>query len=166
MSIKFGRGRKAKARLSEIENRVSIDSENNNLASRMKFNFSYFDQDQANGPGQNFEDWSEKQKNDFYQKLIEFSQKSIEEWKRDGNLKIYGNFPKPDKTDFKEPQHTPFEAQWGRFRLGGKLRLAGFVLDGERDNTLQEGSRFRFCSNTFYVVFLDENHVFYKSKQR
>lgn len=63
---------------------------------------------------------------------------------RDGKkFAIYGDFPK--NSDFTHPKGIPEDAEWARIHLGGKEVLAGHVVD-----------------NTFYAVFLDGNHGFFK----
>lgn len=49
----------------------------------------------------------------------------------------------------------------GRFRLDWAGRLCGFVIPRELDGQAHPKGR-RCCANTFYVVFLDEHHRFYK----
>ena len=74
---------------------------------------------------------------------------------------IYDNFPIPAKTDFKEPRNVPLEARWARFRLGGKIRLVGFIIPETYHDREHETTKMRWDINTFYIVFLDENHRFW-----
>ena len=156
---------KRQARFEEIS-QCSIFDEHNDIASRMKFNFSFFDFDQAEGPGQILENWKFVQQSHLYKQLVEYSKKSMKYWESQKRLTIYGNFPNKNKTDFKLPVYIPIEAQWGRFRLSAKSRLVGFTLPEEFSNNSQRDTPFNFCSNTFYVVFLDKNHKFYKVEQK
>lgn len=144
---------------------ASILNAGNNLANRMKFNFSFFDGTQAPDPGQLFEDWPEIQRKQLLQKMVDFSKDSIFYWKTQGVLVVYGAFPSQN-SDFIQPKYVPIEAEWGRFRLGAKLRLVGFVLPDEESNKVQNNTDYRFCTNTFYVVFLDKNHKFYKVEKK
>jgi hypothetical protein len=59
-------------------------------------------------------------------------------------IDIYGSFPVA-KSDYSHPKQVPEDAQWGRIHIDGVHILAG-----------------HFVENTFYVVFLDDNHSFYK----
>jgi len=63
-----------------------------------------------------------------------------------GAIVIYGSFP-DNKSDFYHPKHVPEDAQWGRVHIDGTHILAGHFVD-----------------STFYIVFLDNNHAFYKVK--
>jgi hypothetical protein len=67
------------------------------------------------------------------------------------------------KTDFKFPKRTvPHQARWGRFRLGAKARLIGFVVPDEYRVKIHSGTNMKFDCNTFYAVFLDRDHTFWK----
>lgn len=82
-----------------------------------------------------------------------------------GGLKVleyYGDFP--DNSDFKHPKHVPADAHWARFRLGNKVRLVGFVISKDALKNMPEEEQEKFCHNTFYVVFLDKDHKFYKTE--
>ncbi len=60
----------------------------------------------------------------------------------------------------------PIEAKWGRFRLKSKVRLVGFVIPEEFHDKIHEKTGLRFDKNTFYVVFLDKEHKFYKVEKQ
>lgn len=62
-------------------------------------------------------------------------------------FKIYGGFPPPDKTDFSHPSQVPPDAQWACMHIAGEPCLIGHVVD-----------------NTFFLVFLDQHHKFWKSE--
>ena len=81
--------------------------------------------------------------------------------KRQHILEIYDRYPA--KSEFIEPKTVPHQARWARFRLEGKVRLIGFVLPNDYDGQEHVGTKRRFDCNTFYVVFLDQNHLFYKT---
>ncbi|MGK0290979.1 MAG: hypothetical protein ACI86H_002443, partial [bacterium] len=81
--------------------------------------------------------------------------------KKQHTLEIYGNFPLRSK--FKHPTYIPHQVQWARFRLENLVRLIGFVIPNEYNGEVHEGTKQKFDSNTFYVVFLDQNHEFYQS---
>lgn len=144
---------------------ASLESESNDLSSRSKFNFSYFVRQDA---GQGFEQWSSDQQTKLFQKLVSFSQFPLTHWRRErvggsgrSVLEIYGKFP--NNSDFHPPKAIPHEVEWGRFRLGGSERLIGFVLPHVFSDREHPRTKVRFDCNTFYVVFLDENHCFYKT---
>lgn len=147
--------------------KVSIEDKCDYIARKCKFNFSYFDHTQE--PAQNFSDWSNEQLLKLLWKLHEYSKESLLHWqkmpvgKKSGHvLEIYKSFP--NKSDFSHPKHVPHQAQWGRFRLEGSVRLVGFTIPDDFKNIEQNSSGFKFCTNTFYVVFLDKDHRFYKTK--
>lgn len=144
---------------------TSVEAENNTLAEKCKFNFAYFDVQPA---GQSFADWTEEQRLKLFDKLRDFSRESLLHWrsmpsgKKSGSvLAIYGGFPK--NSDFQHPKHVPHEVEWGRFRLESAVRLIGFVLPNRYQNVLHATSGKPFDCNTFYVVFLDADHRFYRT---
>lgn len=158
---KFGNSKKQKYLDSIPE--YELRSPACNLSERCKFNFSYIDFEQE--PSTSFNDWDAGNLVRFLNKLKELSRCSLKYWKtqRYGQgsvLSVYGSFPK--KSDFIHPKHVPLDVLWARFRFEGDLRLVGFVVPDGFDGQLDEPSNQRFCRNTFYAVFLDEEHNFYK----
>lgn len=145
---------------------ASIEEVSDILAQKTKFNFSYFINDNA---GQDFRDWTQKQLYELFDKLKEYSKFPLSHWKRQklGNYSLFVNYNQfPTDTDFTLPKSIPHQAIWSRFRLEGDSRLIGFVIPSEFKDKEQHTSGFRFDTNTFYVVFLDEHHNFYKQKNR
>jgi hypothetical protein len=145
---------------------ASIDLPDDTLASRCKFNFSYFDKQDA---GQAFDEWQDGQLAKLLDKLKDYCKESLSYWqkvplgKSGSVLAIYGGFPQ--RSDFTLPKHVPHQALWGRFRLEQAVRLVGFVLpDDYRNKSHSSGNA--FDCNTFYVVFLDANHAFYKTEAK
>lgn len=145
--------------------KASLEAESDDLVSRCKFNFSYLDFSQP--AGQTFEDWEKKDLVHLMNKIKEYCRKPLSYWKnqRIGHgsntvLEVYGAFPK--NSDFIHPQYVPHEVLWARFRLEAKVRLIGFVLPPEYHNKKHPKEDWYFDCNTFYVVFLDINHRFYK----
>jgi hypothetical protein len=61
----------------------------------------------------------------------------------------YGNFPHDSVTEFRHPAHVPEDALWARIHITGKQCVVGHIV-----------------RNVFYIVFLDKDHGFYKSKLR
>lgn len=144
----------------------SIESESSTLATKCKFNFAYFD---VQKNSQSFEDWTEKQRTDLFNKLKAYSSESLQHWKatqigkKTGKvLSIYGEFPQ--NSDLQRPKHVPHDVEWGRFRLDYSSRLVGFILPEKYDEIKHKKTGKMFDCNTFYIVFLDENHCFCKSK--
>lgn len=142
----------------------SVEAVNDLLSARCKFNFAYFEVQPA---GQSFDDWTDDQLRKLLTKLQEYSRESLLHWRgvpigrKSGNvLSVYGGFPK--NSDFTHPKHVPHEVEWGRFRLDYSVRLVGFVLPNRYDDLEHSRTRKRFDCNTFYVVFLDSEHRFYK----
>ena len=165
---KFG-NTKTERFLKELSELPSMEGKNNDLTLRSKFNFSYFDSSQD--CGQNFHDLSIKQLCDLLIKLKNYTTKPLGYWmnQRAGSgslkiLEIYGGFPKI--SDFTRPKHVPHQAQWGRFRLGSKFRLAGFLVPSELHKTPHVKTLELFDKNTFYIVFLDRDHRFYLTEKK
>lgn len=157
--------KKKEAFLANIPN-VSLNNQTNDLAERCKFNFSYFvNNDPA---GQDFKEWDQNELVKLLEKLKEYSKFPLSHWKTQtvGNYSVlvnYGAFPK-EKSDFKEPKHIPLEIEWCRFHLENKPRLIGFVVPERYHKKEQRKDGFLFDKNTFYIVFLDKKHLFYKTK--
>lgn len=113
------------------------------------FSFKYLvDNDDV---GQSLKDWAaagERLLLGLLQKMLHISTLTILEAQQDGTLKIYGDFPSVKNTDFKCPPQLAGEKSWGVIlNIGGqKPRAAGFLR-----------------GNTFYVVYLDKDHRFWKS---
>lgn len=148
--------------------RASIELESDNLTIKCKFNFAYFTKQAA---GQSFEEWDRLQLTKFLDKLKDYSQQPLVHWmnQRIGSkngrvLSLYDEFPK--HSEFTHPDHVPHQARWGRFRLESAARLIGFVLPGTFADKAHPKTGVRFDCNTFYVVFLDANHKFYKTETK
>ncbi|MCB4751220.1 MAG: hypothetical protein LGB55_07200 [Sulfurovum sp.] len=145
---------------------ISLNSEENDLAKRCKFNFSYFVNDDE--AGQNFTDWTHADLIKLFEKLKEYSKAPLENWTREkvgrySVLVIYGPFP--ENSHFKEPKHIPIEAQWCRIHLENKPRLIGFIIPDKFNGVEQGRGGYKLDSNVFYVVFLDKDHKFYPTKK-
>lgn len=146
----------------------SIEDSSDELTIRCKFNFHYMDFSQP--AGQQFNEWSKDQLVKLLDKLKNYSTMPLTYWltqaqrvgKRSHNvLEIYGTFPA--KSDFTHPKYVPHQAQWARFRVENLVRLIGFVLPKEFNTKIHSKTNERFDCNTFYAVFLDKDHKFYKN---
>lgn len=170
MSKKFRNKKKDKF----LKSIPQSDIETSKIEQRCKFNFSYFDASQS--AGQDFSDWNNKQGlnslSELLKKIKEYTKHPLSHWQNEraggGGLKIlayYGKFP--PNSDFKHPIYIPHDVIWARFRLGNKVRLIGFVIPDKfaKDDCLNQNREFRFDNNTFYVVFLDKDHRFYKTEK-
>ncbi len=143
---------------------ISLEQDENNLTERCKFNFSYFDV-QPN-ISQDFKDWNKNELVKLLNKLKEYSNFSLNHWKQEKTGKyplftIYGNFP--TNTDFKIPKHIPIEAQWARFHMENKIRLVGFTIPSSYIDKVHHKTKILYDLNTFYIVYLDKEHKFYKT---
>ena len=142
----------------------SLDSSDNEITSRCKFNFSYF---HPVKPAQDFQDWTKEQLEDLLNKIKEYSKHPLSYWRNQSSgrlFTVYEEYPK--NTDFPRPRHVPLEAQWARFRLESKIRLVGFIIPGNLNTKIHPVTKCNFDCNTFYVVFLDANHQFYKTEKK
>lgn len=140
-----------------------------NIVNKCKFNFSYFDKSQQ--AGQDFSEWTHEQLIKLFNKLKEYSREPLTYWRNKEigsgkhRGKVFVEYPYfPRNSNFTHPKHVPHQASWSRFRLEGHARLVGFIIPSEYQDTLVGKTNFRFDCNTFYVVFLDKNHLFWKIK--
>jgi hypothetical protein len=148
MSSKFGQNKFKKQSTSE---RIVNTRTERSVAKEKQlicFNFKDFDYNQC-PPGQTHNEWQDiKLLSAFFDKLYQLSDKSITEAQQHNMITIYKEFP--PKSDFNIPKYIKGSVHWAVIKdIGGqKARAAGYV-DG----------------NTFYVVFLDKDHLFYKMKK-
>lgn len=133
------------------------------VSGKLSFSFKYFDGSQA--AGQDFKDWTNKQKQELLEKLRDYSRESKRHWlhQRVGSgglklLEIYGQFPR--NTDFKYPVHVPEDVRWARFRMESAMRLVGFFVNED------DARNFNLSTDIFYIVFLDKDHRFYKLEKQ
>lgn len=140
-----------------------------NVAARMKFNFSFVQDDQEQNGFAPFSKLSQEQKDMLFKKLQDFSRHSRGELEkmpvgagkhRQNVLAVYHDFP--TKSNAIRPKSVPVEADWARLRLESDFRLCGFFVPNELDGKEHEIYKVRFDKNTFYVVFIDPEHNFYQ----
>ncbi|MFM5009233.1 hypothetical protein ACEUB7_12080 [Aeromonas veronii] len=142
------------------------DIETSGIANKCSFNFHYFSPSHG---GQTLDEWNEMQGacslNSLMKKLVSFCASPLSYWEHEragaGGLKVLSYYPSfPEKSSFQRPNCVPHDARWGRFRLGNKLRLAGFSIPSQNHGKLDKAGNI-LSSNIFYVVYLDMNHEFY-----
>lgn len=117
----------------------------------LTFSFRDLDQTQPKKKPETAELW---QKLELFPTLItrlkELSNLTRDEACNQQQIKIYGDFPSKDKTDFVAPNYIDKHVAWGVIEgLGGVPRVAGYM-----------------SGNTFFIVFLDSNHKFWKSEKK
>ncbi|MFZ4965894.1 hypothetical protein ACL9RJ_16690 [Pseudomonas sp. Mn2068] len=160
--------RDSRHKKSFIENFPISSLESHDIRSRCKFNFSFFDDTQKEAAS--FSDLSEGSLVILMDKIRAYSREPLNFWRNErcgsASLKVladYGNFPA--KSDFTHPKSVPHDVNWARFRLENMVRLIGFTIPGEMNFTLLDKNGFTFDKNTFYVVFIDLEHKFYRTKE-
>ncbi len=113
------------------------------------FNISFQYLDTTQKYGSSFKDW---QKCGWLSKMLEtlhsYCGKPLKTQFSEYKFKAYDGFPQKDKTEFKCPPNIPEDAHWARIHILNKAVVVG-----------------HYVRNTFYVVFLDKNHKFYKSEK-
>ncbi len=149
-------------KINELSKSFILDDKEDKLSSRCKFNFHYFS---PSCGGQDFKEWVHADLIKLLNKLKNYSENNLKYWETQGVLKIYGNFPS-NHTDFVEPKNIPIDVKWGRFRFENKVRLAGFVIPNTKYDEIHKETNYRFDTNTFYVVYLDKYHKFYKTEKK
>lgn len=157
---KFGNRRKKQA-LQQMD-RASLEDDANDLTTRCKFNFSYFDNSQL--AGQDFSDLPENKLHNLINSLKEFCKCPLLYWEHQGTLVMYNKFPL--SSEFIHPKHIPHQACWGRFRLGSKIRLVGFTIPLTLHQTPHRITKEFFDKNTFYIAFIDKDHLFWKTERK
>lgn len=155
---------KKQARLKQIEQAhlEELFLEAKKLEGLTKFCFAYYDHSQEYS--KSVEQFQEKNfLVETVNKLVEFGKHPLIYWRQQFATRKsrifteYGDFP-VKKSWFKNPTHVPHNIIWARFRLNNLLRLAGFIIpNDEKSKSIYQ------CldKNTFYVVFLDDDHKFY-----
>jgi len=158
-----------------LNSRPTTSIETSDIAQKCKFSLAYFTPDQD--AAQSFTDWQgdagAATLTTLMEKLKEYTKQPLNYWENQraggGSLKVlarYGDFPK--KSAFSHPAHVPHDVVWARFRLAQKVRLIGFVIPetlADKDYQDSKGRRYRYDSNTFYIVFFDKEHQFYQMEK-
>lgn len=130
------------------------------LAKFSKFSFAFLQtQDNKN--------WKSQQLSEIFVKLANFSQFELLHWCAENIYTIYGE-EYPPKSKLPKPNSIPDGVKWGRFILGSKPRLCGFVIPENQNGQsyLINGKTYFLDTNTFYVVFLDFEHEFWPVEKK
>ena len=164
---KFTNSRKGPKILAMQKAAISIVDSVCDNGNRFKINFSYLDETQQFGKA--ITKLKPKDAQDILTFCKDNGDKSLEELgrQRQGGASLctyenYTDFPSSN-TKFKEPKNIPVGVHWGRLRLRGKARLAGFTVPGHLDGTRNDKGN-KLDKNTFYVVFIDLEHKFYSNR--
>ena len=132
---------------STLENKKNISVHNNSTKGNFKVSFAHLDNTQKFGSG--YKDW---QKEGLLSKMFETLQgyccSPLLEQIDGTKFTKYGDFPPKEVNEFDYPSHVPEDACWARIHITGPAILAGHVVE-----------------DTFYVVFLDKTHKFYKTRR-
>lgn len=165
---RFKNNPRAQSKITDIASIASLDSKTDKITERCKFNFHYFHyQDEVS---QKFEEWDHNELSKLLNKLKNYSEKSLDAWSKTAIggksfnvLEIYDYFP--SNTDFTKPKHIPEEVKWARFRLEQKVRLIGFVIPDNYEGEMHDTTGVFYDTNTFYIVYLDRDHRFWKTEE-
>ena len=142
---------------------TSLDDQKDLLTVRCKFNFHYLSTTPPAAPINSNGD-------SLLKHLKVFSEHPLSYWEKQRHggsrnnfyLVYYDTFPPSHKTLFNYPKCVPADVRWARFILSGKQRLIGFVIPEDKNGTIHPGTRILFDNNTFYCVFIDLKHEFWK----
>ena len=118
----------------------------------MTFSCKDIDETQLSYNPQSFESWAaDDMLKTFFERLKNLSKLTRDEALRQTQIKIYGDFPPNDKTDFSHPAHVDPNASWAVIKAvgGQKGTVAGYIVE-----------------STFYIVFLDKEHRFWVSSKK
>ncbi|WPN52433.1 hypothetical protein QMK52_26640 [Pseudomonas sp. P9_2] len=153
-------------RVSFLDSFVEIKLSNGDIRERCRFNFSYFDDTQLHASA--FSSLSTEEMSSFFEKLRHYSKSSLNFWRNERcggarGLRVLADYDSfPENSDFTHPKFVPIDARWGRFRMENFTRLVGFTIPGLLGSEAPKKDGFPFDMNTFYIVFIDLNHRFYK----
>ena len=124
------------------ESPIKGQSLNNNSLNKFDENFRFSFQFLDRTQGQSLEEWNENGNLlKMNQTLLAYCNEPIKK-QFNRNFKEYGEFPK--KSGFTPPKYIDDDVNWASLHITGKVVLGGFIYN-----------------NTFFIVFLDEEHKFY-----
>ena len=119
----------------------------NEIQENFNVSFQYLDTTQKYGSS--FADW---QRCGWLSKMLDTLQgycgKPLVQQFDNYKFKAYTGFPPPEKTEFNRPENIPLDAHWARIHILNRAVVVG-----------------HYVGNTFYVVFLDKTHKFWKSER-
>ncbi len=120
----------------------------------LTFSFKDLDNTQPIYDPQSIESWNRDDLlKPFMERLKELSRLTRDEAtiQQQPQIKIYGGFPPPDKTEFSHPQHVNENVEWAVIKKikGQKGVVAGYLIE-----------------STFYIVFFDKDHKFWISEKK
>lgn len=144
MAKKFTKDKKASIITQTlIDKKSTTDFPVNNF----KVSFQYLDTSQKYGSG--FKHWQSTGMLSCAMEVLRgFCCRPLMEQADGKKFTIYGDFPPQGSTKFIKPSNIPDDANWARIHITGSSIIAGHVLQ-----------------DTFYVVFLDQEHNFYLTKR-
>lgn len=141
------------------------------LASFVKFNTKYLDPSRVSEGFLTFSLLTEKQRNMIFDKIKEFSGNSKKHWETVATLGIHNVLEKYSDSVLNAkcvnlPKHVPVDVEWYRWRLEKDFRLIGFFVSKKRwrEEVEIDKEHFFLDPNTFYLVYIDPEHHFYKTK--
>lgn len=157
-------------RIKFFEKISQITISSDDIHERCRFNFSYFDGTQE--AGLDFSNMSAEDLAVFLEKLKNYTRSSLNYWRNERcggkrGLRILADYDDgfPENSDFTHPKKVPTDARWGRFRMENMLRLIGFTIPASAVD--KHGKKLPALDlNTFYVVFIDPDHRFYKTEEK
>ena len=122
--------------------------EANVIAENFNISFQYLDTTQKYGSS--FRDWQEC---GWLSKMLEtlqgYCHKPLNQQFDGYKFKAYTGYPPSKKTEFSYPPNIPPDAHWARIHILNTAVVVG-----------------HYVGNTFYVVFLDKTHKFYKKDKQ
>lgn len=122
-------------------------SDNKKVENKVNQTFCISFKDFDDTQGQTFDDWEKDGiLADSMKKLREYCREPLRS-QLSNTFKEYGAFP--EKSDFHYPKHIPDDVNWASLHITGVRVIAGYIFE-----------------NTFYIVFLDKEHQFYKVEKK
>jgi hypothetical protein len=118
----------------------------------LTFSFKNLDERQPKANPESLTNWhDENLLASLVSRLKDLSQLGRSEATQQQQIKIYGDFPPKDKTNFFHPEHVEKNVSWGVIKsIKGQVgTVAGYIVE-----------------DTFHVVFLDKNHKFWISEKK
>ena len=129
-----------------VDNVKNLENKSNQRDPLIVFSLKDFDINQ----GQTFKDWEENELLALaITRLRAISNLTVGQTLQQQIIKNYPKVPFPPDSEFRHPQHVPNDVVWCSMHVQGKECIIGYMVE-----------------NIFYIVFLDKNHEFWKTKKR